>query len=275
MALMFLPERLLEVKYWIEEREAVRGKHDLKIAGKWSDDPAFQTIRFCNVYREHDRVTRWIRENWRHPFLEHPMLPLAMVIARLVNWPDTLLQLGFPINGWDPDWFEKVLAKRKANGDKVWTNAYMVTGGYSEGGESKEVIIARVIDGADYAIKSFPRPETLKGWFQLLSTPGLGPFLRGQIIADLKYTPVLREAPDWWTWCAPGPGSQQGLNFLMGKPQTKTWRNDDFMEAINKLREHLPVEIHAQDTQNVLCEYSKWFKFTHLGTPPKNKYVRV
>lgn len=271
----FLPDRLKEVQYWIEERERVRAKHDAKTPGNWSDDPAFQTIRFCNVYREHDRVTRWIRENWRDPFADHPMLPLAMVIARLVNWPDTLLQLGFPINGWDHEWFKRVLAKRKADGDKVWTNAYMVTGGYSEGGESKEVIIARVIAGAEFAITHFSHPESLKGWFQLLSTPGLGPFLRGQVIADLKYTPKLKDAPDWWTWCAPGPGSQQGLNFLMGKAQSKTWRNDDFMEAINELRQHLPVEIHAQDTQNVLCEYSKWFKFTHLGTPPKNKYVRV
>lgn len=271
----FLPDRLKEVQYWIEERERVRAKHDAKVPGEWSGDPAFQTIRFCNVYREHDRVTRWIRENWRDPFADHPMLPLAMVIARLVNWPDTLLQLGFPINGWDPEWFQRVLAKRKADGNKVWTNAYMVTGGYSEGGESKEVIIARVIAGAKFAINNFPHPESLKGWFQLLSTPGLGPFLRGQIIADLKYTPKLEDAPDWWTWCAPGPGSQQGLSILTGKPPSKTWRNDDFMEAINELRLQLPVEIHAQDTQNVLCEYSKWYKFTKLSVPPKNKYVRV
>jgi len=271
----FDPARLNEVRYWVEERERVRVKHDARASGKWSDDPAFLTIRFCNVFREMDRVTCWVRDNWREPYRDSPHLPLAMVIARLVNWPETLNDLRFPVNGWDPDRFKDVLAYRKEVGLKVWTNAYMVTGGYSEGGESKEIIIARVIDGANEAFKAGPAPDTLKGWNKYLTVPGIGPFLRAQIIADLKYTPVLQKAPDWWTWCNPGPGSVQGMNILCGLPRNKSWPYDDFVAAVNELRTYIPMEIHAQDTQNVLCEYSKWYKFTHLKTGPKNKYVRI
>lgn len=275
MSHTFDPVRLKEVIYWVQERERVRVKHDARARGQWSDDPAFQTIRFCNVFRELDRVTCWIRDNWREPYLHHPSLPVAMVIARLVNHTDTLAMLGFPENGWNPYHFKDVLQYRKALGQKVWTNAYMVTGGYSEGGESKEVIIARVIDGADKAFKAGPPPSTLKGWNKYLTVPGIGPFLRAQVIADLKYTPVLQNAPDWWSWCNPGPGSVQGMNFLCGLARSKSWPYDDFVAAVNDLRTHIPFPIHAQDTQNVLCEYSKWYKFTHLKTGPKNKYVRV
>ena len=39
----------------------------------WTEDPIFQKYKFCNVFREHDRVTIWLRENWREPYADHPL----------------------------------------------------------------------------------------------------------------------------------------------------------------------------------------------------------
>ena len=43
-----------------------------------------------------DRTTRWIADNWRTPHVDDPDVWFAMVIARFVNWPDTLAALGYP-----------------------------------------------------------------------------------------------------------------------------------------------------------------------------------
>lgn len=269
-----IPHRIDDVLYWVQEREAVRIRKEQNAPWPWSDDPAFQTIHFCNVRREEDRVTRWIRENWREPNLHSPHMPIAMAIARLVNLPETLEELGYPIDGWYPEHFINTLAGRKARGEKVWTNAYMVTGGYSAGGESKEVIIARVLDGLDRRPLKFSRSYNLAEWDILLTTPGIGSFLRGQIIADLKYTPELIDADDWWSWCTPGPGSTAGLNILHDRPLTASWKPADFRREVNELRHIIGRYIHAQDMQNVLCEFSKWWKFTKLNVRPKNTYRR-
>src|SRR5215813_2551463 len=66
----------------------------------WTKDPVLRDYRFCNVYREDDRVTIWIRENWREPHADDPDLWFAMAVARLVNWPDSLAALGYPVP-WD------------------------------------------------------------------------------------------------------------------------------------------------------------------------------
>jgi hypothetical protein len=269
-----LEDRVDQLNYWVSERERVRIRKEEGAPWPWSDDPAFQAIRFCNVHREDDRVTRWIATNWREPFCDSIFMTTAMVIARLVNLPETLDELPFPVKGWNPTYratFIDTLASRKRRGEKVWTNAYMVTGGYSEGGESKEVIIARVIDGAARVAEQVWSCDSLAEADKALTVPGLGPFLRGQVLADLKYTRALSDAKDWWTWCNPGPGSTAGMNILLGRnPLSAAVPVQEFRANTNKIAaSHM---LHAQDAQNVLCEFSKWWKFTMRGTRPKNRY---
>ena len=79
------PEHLA---YWIEERERIR---ELKEAGApkpWSEDAIFQTTYFCNVRREDDKVTKWVRKNW--PCGGSVGL---VVLARMFNLPEHLEEL--------------------------------------------------------------------------------------------------------------------------------------------------------------------------------------
>ena len=87
-----------QMVYWIRERENIR---QLKEAGKpkpWSDNPVMQETYFCNVNREDDRVTKWIRQNWTYPTLTDEFMGVedtvesytfAMVVARIFNQPET------------------------------------------------------------------------------------------------------------------------------------------------------------------------------------------
>lgn len=262
--------------HWITEREKVRIRREIeKSPPPWTSDRIIRTVRFCNIRREDDKVTRWLKQHWRDPWSDHPNLAFAMCMARVVNWPETLEYLGFP-ETWDPSLFVKMMTIRSQYGHKVWTSAYMVTGGYSKGGETKQEIIARVLNDA------FPRaaqvkPGYLQDAFDLIAeTKGLGTFLAAQVIADLKYTPLLEKAPDWDTFCAPGPGSTKGLNILHERPLEAgiSWRQ--FMKEVWEVKSLISSKtgynLTAHDTQNCLCEFSKYIRIKYLKGRAKTHF---
>ena len=80
---------------WITERHRI---YLAKAAGApppWTRDRSLQTYRFCNVFRELDKVTVWLRERWREPFAKNEHLWIAMCLARQINWPETLERWAF------------------------------------------------------------------------------------------------------------------------------------------------------------------------------------
>jgi hypothetical protein len=273
----YLPDLI----HWIQEREKIRKARELRKPPPWTSDPIIANNRWCNVHRENDKVTRWIFQNFLPTDLSDPSIPFALCVARLVNWPDTLVRLGYPSEGWTEEyrknWFE-TFAERRAVGMKSWTGAYMVTGGFSAGGEGKEDIIARVLGGAAERCEAFNvyPVKTLHEASVLLATPGMGPFLVAQVIADLKNTQHLRPAIDWWTWCAPGPGSVMGLNFVHERPRSKVMGSEQFMVEVDDIRDvilgNTGLELCAQNTQNCLCELSKYVRAKHYGERLKNTY---
>jgi hypothetical protein len=195
----------------------------------------------------------------------------------MVNLPETLAEIDFPYQ-WDSAQFIRAIARRKATGVKVWTSAYMITGGYSAGGEPKEVIIARVLTNLHDQLKKNPidLDDNLESAEKKLAVPGIGTFLRGQIIADLKmdYMP-LEFANDWHSWCGVGPGSTAGLNYLFDRPQ-KAIGEAQFRKEVNEVRHIIEdktgMGLCAQNTQNVMCEFSKYVRTKYYGGKPKSKY---
>lgn len=269
---------LEDLIFWINERERIRIKKEAGEPKPWTQDLILQHYRFCNVRREDDRVTKWVHNNWLKPHLGEPSVAFAMGVARMVNWPDTLADLGYP-EPWDRRHFERVLGDRAARGAKVWTSAYMITGGYSPGGEPKERIIGRVLDGLHEQLIRHPLHEgdTLDIIHDAVMVPGIGQFLGAQIVADVKWDPKHRATDDWWTWCAPGPGSMMGLNFLLEKDTAKNWANGEFIREVNNLRQIIQAEtaqlLDAQNTQNCLCEFSKYVRAKHFGKRLKSAYT--
>ena len=255
---MFLEDRLTTLKFWIEERENIRRAKDRGDSKPWTDDPILQSYRFCNVHREDDTVTKWIRNNWRLPYADHPNMVGAMAMARLVNWPDTLDELGFP-EKWDRDRFIRIIEARRKTGKKSWTGAYMVTAEMGEGAPPKEVSVAKTLDWF-FEDEPWDLDSCQHAWFEFQEAPRVGSFISAQIVADLKHTPVLSAASDKDTFCAPGPGSINGLNWLTGTPMMQSWRQDCFERVVNQLRKEVEhVEpMDAQDMQNCLCEIFKY-----------------
>lgn len=256
----FKQEEVDLLNYWILERENVRVLKEQNQPKPWTKDAMLQQFRFCNVHREDDKVTVWIRKNWREPFDGHPNMYIAMIMARLINWPSALEEIGFP-KVWNYKRYLNALRARKSRGDQIWTGAYMVTAGGRP--VPKEEAVCDMIHGFHRSnYRPQPGDTLLSVWegLQNQRVPGMGSFLSAQVVADLKFTSLLPEelTPDWWTFCAPGPGSQIGLNHLLGEKLSKQWDRTLFEQMINLLRPLLPLELSAQDTQNCLCEFQKY-----------------
>ena len=256
--------------YWMRERESIRRRRLARELPPWTRDPILQQWSFCNVRREHDRVTRWIAANWRYPHADDPDLWFAMVVARFMNEPDTLREIGFPVP-LDPERFLRVMASRRARGAKLYRNdAYRIRADNRLGRPTPEYRVADVF-GPLWRNRREMRPrtgETLASYHRRLGRyHGMGDgFMSAQIVADLKFVPPLRSAYDWMTFAVSGSGSRQGLNRVLGRPVDAPWTEAEWRREFDRLREAIMPELQreglgdlsAQDLQNCLCEADKY-----------------
>lgn len=256
--------------YWITERENIRIAKDRGDPKPWTDDAIMQQFKFCNVRREDDRVTKWFAHNWRSPqYWDEPNFVSALILGRTINWPDTLAEIGFP-KEWSEKYVYDVLERRAARKEKVYTGAYMVSQ-YGSKLPKNQLVVA---NASAYFGRRPHVATTLEDTYEyLVQYEGVGPFMAGQVIADLKQTKWLRHAADWYTWATLGPGSTRGLNRLYD-------RNLNFQpsqeQGLKEMREVAAAmsdyQLCLQDIQNCLCEFDKYVR-TKTGTGvPRSRY---
>jgi alpha-glutamyl/putrescinyl thymine pyrophosphorylase clade 1 len=278
---------ITQLLYWIREREAIRIRRADGQPFPWTNDQILREWSFCNVRREADRTTRWIADNWRTPHANDPDLWFAMVVARFVNWPDTLAELGYPVP-WDPEHFLKGMNARKARGEVCFGPAYNISNGGKKTAKAEHLVLQVFAPLWGPLARKRLRPrddDTLHSFYgRLRAMPGFGGFMAGQVVADMMYVPPLNGARDRSTFAVPGPGSMRGLNRVFGLPKDAPWRDDDtWRAAFRKLREQITPELeriglgdlHAADLQNCLCEFDKMER-VRLGEgkpKPKRRFV--
>jgi DNA polymerase len=258
--------------YWIKERKEVQRRRESGAAPPWSSDPIFQNESFCNVEREDDRTTKWIRENWRDPHRDDPDVWFAMVIARLGgNHSNVLSQITLPLP-WDKTLY---LDEMNSKNLKIGAQAYRTWLSPIEGVQTHIHLAHNLFDPLWNARKQIcPRPnDSCRVFYERLrAVPGLGSFLAAQVVADVKFTPPLCDAPDWWDFVAPGPGSRKGLNIVCGRDPKASWSDEawlatfrEFRIAIEPRLAELGLKLSASDLQNCLCELSKYHRAKTTG----------
>ena len=264
--------------YWITEREKVRLLHDAGAPKPWSNDWVFQKTYFCNVHREDDKVTKWIRTNWNNP--AELNYEFAMCVARLLNKPSTLASLGYPAEDV-PRWIGRsvdVLRTMAGEGVTIWGNAYVVTthGQKMDKLTYLEGLLRDLWEQVEPGLVDVRRQKTLAmAHYRLTLREGFGSFMAAQVVADLKNTEghALQFAEDWWNWSAYGPGSLRGLAWVYGVPTTP--RNyEELMKELHPEIERLVYPIHMceQDLQNCLCEFDKYMRVKTRTGRSKRKY---
>lgn len=283
------PEAL---RHWVREREAVRVKKDRGEPAPWTDDPIIGKYRFCNVRREDDRVTMWVRDNIREPYADHPQLWFMLAIARWINWPDALAELIATPGAWpsderafSPQTLGAALTARAARGDKVFTGAYTINAPSTKGA-AKTDYVAMTVLGEPWAKHALIGdifggrlgPPTLRSVHASLSKhQGWGAFMSYQVTVDMRFTRYLRHAADISSWAAAGPGTIRGLNRIAGRRVTGALDQGRALAEMRTLyktiREETGVEMDFSDVPNILCETDKYLRVLNGEGAPRAVYV--
>lgn len=286
--------------YWIEKRWEIYHLKQMGAKKPWSEDPVFQTTYFCNVHRENDRVTKWIRENWSMEHCGSINYELWMVIARFLNWPNTLKMVeDNVVQDLDREdgqftQLQTEMERIAESGEKVWGNAYVIT---SHGMPMPKAtyLCQHLLPDVYRALHTLKTPGARGSCGGMASAlqriTGIGSFLAGQIVADLKNTKghPLYNAPDKKEFVVPGPGSIRGLNwwyagsekgpvtdrnfsryFTIQGPRQQV--DNSFPDLVTGLGGVDMPYIDNQDLQNCLCEFDKYCRVKTGTGRSKRKY---
>jgi hypothetical protein len=283
--------RVQEFTNFVAERQLIFDRRASGMPKPWTQDRILQMYRFCNVQRENDTETLWIAKHWREPYQTYTTLWFALLVARFLNWHPTLAELDVKkVLNLDVLHIRKRLHDRAGRGEKVFTGAYTV----STNGRSMnkiDYVCNHVFEpAAEVARTSREKSpwsrirgvslEAVAGHLTLL--PGLSTFMAGQVVADLKYASPYRDAPDWWDFAVPGPGSKRGLNRVFDRDVAATWPGRSWNEHLKELRAEIDkplhrelgyrLKLHAQDVQNCLCEFDKYERVRRGEGKPRSTY---
>jgi hypothetical protein len=262
---------------WAIEREAIRLRKEAGQKPPLTTEPILAAGRFCNVYREYDRGSRWVADNIVQPHRDDPDLWFAIVAARCINEPDAIAEALLYLLPFGAVRCREVLEARQARGDKCFrTEAYKPPTPPTKGASTIPFLIDEALAPMwrDRDRLRLQSGETLDQYStRLEACYRVGPFLAAQIIADLKHVAPLNTAADWWTFARPGPGSERGLNRIRGRPVKASWSPTHWHRELMALHAELAPLLEAaglapldlQNLQNCLCEFDKWERIRDGG----------
>jgi hypothetical protein len=273
-------ERLERFFYWIKERTEIQIKKDNKEPWPWTEDPILREYKFTNAYRENDRTTVWFRENIRDPLKNKPEVYMATIIFRwfnLIETGKTLIENNLHLD-WDPE-----EARIKILPQKKWvTGAYMIK---SPTGKNKVRGICETITNVWNQRQSFlkrsPWNKLQEMNTYLEGYPFFGPFLAYEIVTDLRFTYIGKDAIDINTWANAGPGAMRGLNRIHGRPLDYTSKKNDWcgeMKVLLDISPHYELGglLELREIEHSLCEFDKYERVrTGLGAPRSKYYPGI
>ena len=258
--------------YWVVEREAMRRRREAGEAPPFSTDEILATYRFCNANVQDDRVSRAIFDTFTKPHAYHPGLIVALTVCRFTNEPEVFEAVRDCLVPFNAERFVAIMTDRAAvRGARLERRAYVIPGGVPGELKAKSLTHDLFIPLANAVESIRPKPgDTCEQVFERLrqfSYLNKG-FITAQIVRDLKQVEPLRSATDWNTFVRSGPGSQRGVNRILGaaidreRPEAE-WRSlfQKIVElAAPRVAEH-GIKLDAQSWQNVLCETDKFLRY--------------
>ena len=129
---------------FMSERYAIFKRRKAGEKWPWTTDPILRDAKFCNVFRESDRTSIWIAQNWRDPRRDDPDNWLPMALARFGPFETSALEaIGYPVS-WNPGHVRAVLTERLQRKQPTFSSAYK--GIMAEPGQSRVDSVIQVLD---------------------------------------------------------------------------------------------------------------------------------
>lgn len=262
----------------------------------WTDDPILQQYRFTCVFREQDRTTLWFRHhvrNWLAKMTPRQQV-LGTILFRTLNRTESgevifRQSMGDPI-GWRYIRGDATIAHVEAELRAAIPRGPWVTGSYivkTPDGmdkltgalwivEEARLRLAALLDG--HPLQTTPR--TLQAfWLALQKFDYIGGFTGYEIVSDLRWLPILRDAPDIMTWANAGPGATRGLNWVHGrtKSASQSQMNEEMQELLRLSQdpEYWPIgwpSWEMREVEHWCCETLKYMRFKEGGVAPRGRF---
>lgn len=264
---------------WMLERHYIYLRRKAGDPPPWTDDLIMQRYRFCNVFRELDRVTIHQRTTWTDPHDVNfkPSWPqmyrlagdmiFACGVYRIIGTPAFADAFGWPVP-WNAARAIRTIERLRRQRISVFTSAYMISNLRSS--EPKSRVVCRTMltsfwKRRDEIAETVLEYGTLQYAHEIIMTvPGFGPFMAYEVVSDLANTWVLRGARDRFSWANAGPGARRGLNRLHGRPLTQPLAQEQGCEEMRELLEAItpwwpkdwPI-LTMREIEHSLCELDK------------------
>lgn len=269
---------------WVNERHRIHVRRQAGEPKPWTQDRILRDYKFTNPFRQNDRGTVWLTENFVQPW-ERGELPggldiLAFNIAwyRMFNWTGTGALLGWKTD-WVTDDVQDTLERALNSGNQVFTGAHIV---YSPPGLGKVEAITDVCAEfwklREQIVERARSTQSLEETYHLLRTVYcVGGFMAYEIVTDYRWTPLLEDAHDIVTWANPGPGAKRGLQRL-GYKSTPDGTAIEAMRDILRISQEpgwLWAETPAlelRDVEHSLCEFDKYMRVLSGEGEPRSKF---
>lgn len=259
----------------------------------YTGDPILQRYRFCNVFREDDKVTRWFRQNIRAQMKTPEQHVRAAVAFRWFNLPETGELLLPWLKGEESMRDAQMRVELRTRIPATILNAaYMIK---SPPGLRKAPGIFQCIENVEADIEGLTESIMYHGTLEhaveaLCAYPYLGPFMAYQSVCDLRFTPVLHHAPDVNLWTSPGPGSARGMGRVF-HGDAKAYNYNSQRERpvlISKMQQLLRCSQQEEywsgrhwprwelsTVQHWACEFDKYMRVVTGEGEPKQRYAPV
>ena len=249
----------------------------------WTTDPVISVHKFTNAYRATDRVSQYLirRVIYRDDLPRSgPEVLFRILLFKLFNKIETweLLERAFgavTLVDYKFKNYDKVLAKAKDSGTRIYSAAYiMPPGGTAFGHQAKHQNHLRLLEQmtADGLATKLSKSRRMQQAFELLKGyPTIGDFLAYQFVTDINYSELTNFSE--MEFVVPGPGARDGLRKCfsdsagLNEPELIRFMADIQGEEFKRLGLEFSSlwgrQLQLIDCQNLLCEVDKYARVAH------------
>lgn len=264
--------------YWIAERHSIYLKRQRGEPKPWTDDPILRDYKFTNVFRELDKGTVWLRENFLEPHRDDDPALIAFNICwyRMFNFIPTGERLGWQTY-WNAPRVKEFLREIHDDGIQVFTGAHLVRSRKGMHKIDSTVDVCTDLWNLRHTFVKACRHNSLQEVFETFESVAYVRcgFLAYEMVTDFRHTKLLENATDINTWAHAGAGATRGLRRLELPWKTKEEAVRSMRIILGLSRVRLPLSIPAfelRDVEHSLCEFDKYVRVMYKEGIPRSKY---